>query len=193
MLKQLKQLKGQKGFTLIGLMIVVAIIGILAAIAIPNFLTYQMKSRTSEAKVNLGAIKTSEIAFQGERGCFIGITASTVTLGTTAVPWAGGALSASPRCAGTDATTMGTFADIGFGPAGAVRYQYSALGTAAATAPPAPGVCAGGGATIATAAGTSPGLGFVASARADLDGTAPVGVYNVSEVTQVTDCVPGAF
>ena len=68
-----KRLKGQKGFTLIELMIVVAIIGILAAIAIPNFLQYQMKSRQSEAKTNLQAIKTSEVSFQAERGCYIGI------------------------------------------------------------------------------------------------------------------------
>ena len=59
-----KQLKGQKGFTLIELMIVVAIIGIFAAIAIPNFLQNQMKSRQSETKTNLQAIKTSEVAFQ---------------------------------------------------------------------------------------------------------------------------------
>ena len=186
----LKQLKGQKGFTLIELMIVVAIIGILAAIAIPNFLTYQMKSRTSEAKVNLGAIKTSEIAFQGERGCFIGLTASTVTVGTTAVAWLGGALTPA-ICTGT--VFSGTFTDIGFAPAGPVRYQYSGLGTATVTALPAVGVCAGGAATIAAAAGATPGLGFVASATANLDGVAPAGVYNVSEVTQVTDCVPGVF
>ena len=69
----LKQLKSQKGFTLIELMIVVAIIGILAAIAIPNFLTYQLKSRQAEAKTNLQAIKTSEVAFQAERGCYVGM------------------------------------------------------------------------------------------------------------------------
>src|SRR6476661_10123646 len=68
-----KSLRNTKGFTLIELMIVVAIIGILAAIAIPNFLQYQMKSRQSEAKTNLMAIKTSEVSWQGERGCYLAV------------------------------------------------------------------------------------------------------------------------
>ena len=55
-----------KGFTLIELMIVVAIIGILAAIAIPNFLTYQCKSKQSEAKSNLGAISKCQEAYMAE-------------------------------------------------------------------------------------------------------------------------------
>lgn len=69
----LKKLQSQKGFTLIELMIVVAIIGILAAIAIPNFLQYQAKSKQSEAKTNLGGIYTSEIAYFGENNAYMAV------------------------------------------------------------------------------------------------------------------------
>lgn len=50
----------KSGFTLIELMIVVAIIGVLAAIAIPNFLFFRCKAKQSEAGANLGAIATLE-------------------------------------------------------------------------------------------------------------------------------------
>ena len=62
--------RDQKGFTLIELMIVVAIIGILAAIAIPNFLKYQAKSRQSEAKTNLGGIFVAETSYFGEQAAY---------------------------------------------------------------------------------------------------------------------------
>ena len=70
MLSMLRGKKGKKGFTLIELMIVVAIIGILAAIAIPNFLKFQAKSKQSEAKSNLAAIYTGQISYFGEANSF---------------------------------------------------------------------------------------------------------------------------
>ena len=70
MLSMLRGKKGKKGFTLIELMIVVAIIGILAAIAIPNFLRFQAKSKQSEAKTNLGGIFTAETSYFAENNAF---------------------------------------------------------------------------------------------------------------------------
>lgn len=56
-----KFLKNPEGFTLVELMVVVAIIGILSAIAVPNFKKYQAKSKQSEAKLQLAAVYSAEV------------------------------------------------------------------------------------------------------------------------------------
>lgn len=64
MLKKFR--KSQKGFTLIELLIVVAIIGILAAIAIPQFASYRTKAYNSAAQSDLKNTKTALEAFYAD-------------------------------------------------------------------------------------------------------------------------------
>ena len=62
MIKKLRQ-NNEKGFTLIELMIVVAIIGILAAIAIPQFSAYRERAYIASMKADCNAIRTAEEAY----------------------------------------------------------------------------------------------------------------------------------
>ena len=194
-----KQLKGQKGFTLIELMIVVAIIGILAAIAIPNFLTYQLKSRQAEAKTNLQAIKTSEVAFQAERGCYIGLIAEgaaapAVNVKTVPVTWGAGL---GPTAAGAlwcTAVYAGNFSDVGFKATGNVNYRYGADSTLVA----APGFYTVAVSCPLAIAGTAAVAlpvqnNFVAMAKSNLDGDPGISTWDSAVDHGANDCTTGVY
>ena len=197
----LKQLKSQKGFTLIELMIVVAIIGILAAIAIPNFLQYQLKSRQSEAKTNLGAIQTSEVAFQAEKGCYLGVTGwgAALALPAKAIPtvWGLGPALGVPTpavatgwctAAGVGGVT-GTFVDIGFKASGSALYWYAVDATLIPLYTTAVACAAAAPAGVGVLASTN----FIAAARSNLDGDAVASTWNSTVDFGSNDCNPGVF
>src|SRR5438045_216382 len=80
--------KNQSGFTLIELMIVVAIIGILAAVAIPKFAQMLEKSREGATKGNIGALKSAISIYSGD---WQGVFPSYIDTTTSGSWFAGGA------------------------------------------------------------------------------------------------------
>ncbi len=187
MIKTLREKKG--GFTLIELMIVVAIIAILAAIAIPNYLNYRMKARASEAKSNIGSLNTMEEAYAAEWNQYV-----TADFEPGTLPGASGVT--------TGWAANSYFDNLGFTVRGTFYYQYgvgghvaSGCGTPVAT--PATGSFTVANADILIDACAGGVNDIAVMAQGNLDGSTAATSYGqyyaMDENRTVIDLNPGQF
>ncbi|MBX3250824.1 MAG: prepilin-type N-terminal cleavage/methylation domain-containing protein [Myxococcales bacterium] len=145
----------EAGFTLMELMIVVAIVGILAAIAIPTFTAYVQKSRTTEATTFLAEIKQRQEAYRAEFNQYADVMnpqPSTIPRGGQQIGW-------DP--------TQAEWQQLGAAADNAVRFQYDTFAGLPSQA------VSGGLAGCGGGAGTgvdNTEFWFVAQAVGDLDG-----------------------
>jgi prepilin-type N-terminal cleavage/methylation domain-containing protein len=113
-------MRRRQGFTILELMVVVAIIGVLASVAIPTFRSYQWKAKRSESFTNLGALAQTQKSYSALNDVFFGVA--------NAEP---GSSLAAPNDVPSEnqrpSTSIdGAFGPLGWVPEGQVYYDYDA-------------------------------------------------------------------
>ena len=107
---QTRRGSSRAGFTLLEVMIALAVVGVLAAIAIPLLTSYQLRSKSAEAKTNLAAIRVLEESFYSEHQTYRSANAE-----PAAIP---GTVAAAFDDVNSD------FGPLGFVPQGQVYFSY---------------------------------------------------------------------
>jgi len=126
--------RSNPGFTIIELMIVVLILGVLAAIAIPSFTVYVHRARMAESVSFLADIKQRQESYRAEFGQFADVSNGNLTNYTPASLPSGGGKVGWPA-----STTIPNWVQLGADLDSATRFQYSVIaGIPGGT--PAPGV-----------------------------------------------------
>ncbi len=116
--------KATAGFTLIEMVIVVAILGLLSAIAIPNFINYSLRAKTAEAFLLIGSIVTSEETFAAEFENYVAVTPHPATVpGSRKVVWTN--RPCSTDCTRKTPASCTEYTCIGFEPPARVYFQYA--------------------------------------------------------------------
>ena len=148
----MKRNKKLEGFTLVELMIVVVIIGVLSAIAIPAFINYVKQSKTSEVPNNLKAMFTGAATFYNRDVNALGgaLSGTYCAVPNAAPTYTAGSAKQAIDWPGTEAEQ---YELLGFAPADPIYYEYHIEAS--------PGVCG-------TAPSTATVYNFVA--RGDIDG-----------------------
>ena len=108
--------KNRRGFTLVELMIVVGLIGLIATIAIPNFISYQSRARRSEAFTNLAGIARAYKSYYADKGRYPHMGAVTLPAPAPGYP--------NTQKMVWDPATEAFFNTVGWRPDGNVYYTY---------------------------------------------------------------------
>ena len=183
-----KILRNPAGFTLVELMVVVAIIGILSAIAVPNFKKYQAKSKQSEAKIQLAAVYSAEVGTSADYDTY-----------ATCLPEMG--YEQSPRgyylvgfTSGYNANAQFTGCTAGVAATVAAGATQAAFGTLKFTSPPLnylSAVVANRPSTISLAGTTATQTTFSASAEGSISSAVTIDIWSIDQTKKLSNNTPG--
>jgi type IV pilus assembly protein PilA len=180
--------KNAKGFSLVELMVVVAIIGILAAIAVPNFQKFTAKAKQSEAKAELSSLYSAERAFSAEWQSFFADFRNIGYSPTGNMRYRHGFAAAGVAC---PAGYNGTGAGVAIAGAAAVAFSsnINVVGSCVNTATCTELALTNGGAYSLAASVAPAAATFTAAANGDLDGDAAMDTWTMNQAKALLNTV----